>query len=99
MSAVLASILGIGFWTIAALAIVTLMAYVYVQIQYYRWDKTDREFAKLESKLVEKIAKTGLTENTGNGKIAESAAPTLEKGSNLSDGTGEIPCGGSEDIC
>lgn len=99
MSAVLASILAIGFWTIAALAIVTLMAYVYVQIQYYRWDKTDREFAELESKLVEKITKTGLTENSENGKISESAAPTLEKGSNLSDSTGERPCGGSEDIC
>lgn len=35
-------ILGIMFWVLTALGIVSLMAWVYCQIQYYKWDKEDR---------------------------------------------------------
>ena len=36
-------IAGIAFWVLAALAVVTMMAWAYCYFQYYRWDKQDRE--------------------------------------------------------
>ena len=36
-------IAGIFFWILCALAVVSGMAWVYVCLQYYRWDKQDRE--------------------------------------------------------
>lgn len=44
-------IMAIAFWVLAALAVVTLMAYVYTQVQYYHWDKQVRE----QKSLVENI--------------------------------------------
>lgn len=35
-------ILGIMFWVLSAMGIVSLMAWVYCQVQYYKWDKEDR---------------------------------------------------------
>ena len=55
MNSVLASILGIGFWVIAALAIVTLMAYVYVVVQYYHWDKQDRERNSIVQEISDRV--------------------------------------------
>lgn len=95
----------IMFWVLLALAIVTLMMYVYIQMQYYIWDRQEREKNELSTVIAKTIEKSladtqkGLTDSPDSGTIAESAAPTLAKGSNLSDGTGEIPCGGSKDIC
>ena len=56
MNSVLASILGIGFWLIAALSIITLMAYVYVVVQYYHWDKQDRERNNIVQEISDKVA-------------------------------------------
>ena len=36
-------IAGIAFWLLCALAVVTGIAWVFCYIQYYRWDKQDRE--------------------------------------------------------
>lgn len=53
------------------------------------------------SKFMELFASVNndLTDSAEHGTIDESAAPTLDQGSNLSESTGERPCGGSEDIC
>lgn len=56
MSAVLASILGIGFWAIAAVAIVALCSFVYVEVQYYQWNKQEREHGQLVEELSKRIA-------------------------------------------
>lgn len=56
MSPVLASILGIGFWAIAAVAIVALCAFVYVEVQYYQWNKQEREHGQLVEELSKRIA-------------------------------------------
>lgn len=81
------------------------MMYVYIQMQYYIWDRQERERTEMSAVIAKSIEKSmadaqkGLTDSPDSGTIAESAAPTLVKGSNLSDSTGEIPCGGSKDIC
>ena len=36
-------IAGIAFWVLFALAVVTGVVWVFCYIQYYRWDKQDRE--------------------------------------------------------
>lgn len=46
-------IMAIMFWTLSTLGIVTLMAWVYCQVQYYKWDKEDR----IKNELAEKISK------------------------------------------
>lgn len=46
-------IMAIMFWTLSALGIVTLMAWIYCQVQYYKWDKEDR----IKNELAEKISK------------------------------------------
>lgn len=35
-------IMAIMFWVLSALGIVSLMVWVYCQVQYYKWDKEDR---------------------------------------------------------
>jgi len=61
---VLASILAIGFWAIAAVALVVLCAFVYVEVQYYHWNKQERESEQLVKELSERIAeKIEETEN------------------------------------
>lgn len=56
MNAVLASILAIGFWAIAAIALVLFAAWVYVEVQYYHWNKQERESDQLVKELSERIA-------------------------------------------
>ena len=58
MNSVLASILAIGFWAIAAVALVVLCAFVYVEVQYYHWNKQERESDQLVKELSERIAET-----------------------------------------
>lgn len=58
MNPVLASVLAIGFWAIAAVALVVLCAFVYVEIQYYHWNKQERESDQLVKELSERIAET-----------------------------------------
>ena len=48
-------ILAIAFWILAALAFVILAAFVYVEVQYYHWNKQDRENEQLVAKLTEQI--------------------------------------------
>ena len=36
-------IAGIAFWVLFALAVVTAIVWVFCYVQYYRWDKQDRE--------------------------------------------------------
>ena len=57
MNSVLASILAIGFWAIAAVALVVLCAFVYVEVQYYHWNKQERDSEQLVKELSERIAK------------------------------------------
>ena len=56
MNSVLASILAIGFWAIAAIALVLFAAWVYVEVQYYHWNKQERESDQLVKELSERIA-------------------------------------------
>ena len=56
MNTVLASILAIGFWAIAAVALVLFAAWVYVEVQYYHWNKQERESDQLVKELSERIA-------------------------------------------
>lgn len=55
MNAVLASILAIGFWAIAAVALVLFAAWVYVEVQYYHWNKIDRENEQMVQYLAKQI--------------------------------------------
>lgn len=64
MNSVLASILAIGFWAIAAVALVLFAAWVYVEVQYYHWNKQERNSEQLVKELSERIAeKIEETEN------------------------------------
>lgn len=56
MNSVLASVLAIGFWAIAAVALVLFAAWVYVEVQYYHWNKQERESDQLVKELSERIA-------------------------------------------
>ena len=64
MNVVLASVLTIGFWVLAACAVVTLMMWIFTQIQYYKWDKEDRQIEKM-NQLIEQVVKTN-SENIEN---------------------------------
>lgn len=67
MNPVLASVLAIGFWAIAAVALVVLCAFVYVEVQYYHWNKQERESDQLVKELSERIAeKIEETEKSSN---------------------------------
>ena len=48
-------IMAIMFWTLSALGIVTLMVWVYCQVQYYKWDKEDRIKEELAKKISEQV--------------------------------------------
>lgn len=48
----------IFFWVICAVAVVMGMAWVYIQIQYYRWDKETR----LEKIIIERVNKQTIEE-------------------------------------
>lgn len=47
------TILGVLFWVAAALAAIALLAYVYVQIIYMRWNAEDRALERLKRKREE----------------------------------------------
>ena len=51
-------IFGIMFWVVCALATVMGMAWIYIQIQYYRWDKE----AHLEKAIIERVSKQTMEE-------------------------------------
>lgn len=51
-------VLAVCFWVLAALCFVSLSAFVYVQVQYYRWDKEDREAVKLAALIAKELSET-----------------------------------------
>lgn len=51
-------VLAVCFWVLAAMATVLLGAFVYVQVQYYHWDKEEREASKLATMIAEELSKT-----------------------------------------
>ena len=48
-------VLAICFWVLAAIAIVLFAAWVYVEVQYYHWNKIDRENEQIVQYLVKQI--------------------------------------------
>lgn len=48
-------VLAICFWVLAAIALVLLAAWVYVEVQYYHWNKIDRENEQLVQHLIKQI--------------------------------------------
>ena len=48
--------LAVCFWVLAALCFVSLSAFVYVQVQYYRWDKEEREARKMAAMIAEELS-------------------------------------------
>ena len=51
-------IIGIAFWVLAALATIGILGYVFVLIQYYRWDKQERAEQKLAEVVSNAVAET-----------------------------------------
>ena len=51
-------VLAVCFWVLAAMATVLLGAFVYVQVQYYHWDKEERKASKLATMIAEELSKT-----------------------------------------
>lgn len=51
-------VLAVCFWVLAAMATILLGAFVYVQVQYYHWDKEEREANKLAVMIAEELSKT-----------------------------------------
>ena len=48
-------VLAVCFWVLGAIAIVLFAAWVYVEVQYYHWNKTDRENEQMVQHLVKQI--------------------------------------------
>ena len=48
-------VLAICFWVLAAIALVLFAAWVYVEVQYYHWNKIDRENEQMVQYLVKQI--------------------------------------------
>lgn len=48
-------VLAICFWVLAAIALVLFAAWVYVEVQYYHWNKIDRENEQMVKYLVKQI--------------------------------------------
>lgn len=48
-------VLAVCFWVLAAIAIVLFAAWVYVEVQYYHWNKTDRENEQMVQYLMKQI--------------------------------------------
>lgn len=48
-------VLAICFWVLAAIALVLFAAWVYVEMQYYHWNKIDRENEQMVQYLVKQI--------------------------------------------
>lgn len=51
-------IIGIMFWVLAALCVVAFMAWVYCYVQYYKWDKEDRNRNCIIKEVQETIRQT-----------------------------------------
>ena len=49
------TIMLILFWALFALAVVSFMAYVYIQCMYYKWRKDERMQEQLAKKISEEI--------------------------------------------
>lgn len=47
--------LAVCFWVLAAIALVLFAAWVYVEVQYYHWNKIDRENEQIVQYLVKQI--------------------------------------------
>lgn len=45
----------IGFWLLVAFCTIAVMAYVYVYIQYYRWDKLERKEANIMNSVYKAV--------------------------------------------
>ena len=52
------------FWALFALAVVSFMAYVYIQCMYYKWRKDERSSANI-AKQVEEIAADAIDKVSG----------------------------------
>lgn len=48
-------ILGILFWLLIAAAVVCLLAYTYIQVMYYHWNKQDHDHEKIVSDVIETV--------------------------------------------
>ena len=48
-------IMGIIFWILLALTVVTFMIWTFSQLQYYKWDKEDRQFDKMKEYIEQAI--------------------------------------------
>lgn len=48
-------VLAVCFWVLAAIAIVLFFAWVYVEVQYYHWNKIDRENEQMVQYLMKQI--------------------------------------------
>lgn len=48
-------VLAVCFWVLGAIAIVLFAAWVYVEVQYYHWNKTDRENEQMVQYLVKQV--------------------------------------------
>lgn len=48
-------VLAICFWVLGAIAIVLFTAWVYVEVQYYHWNKIDRENEQMVQYLVKQV--------------------------------------------
>ena len=50
-------VLAVCFWVLAAIAIVLFAAWVYVEVQYYHWNKIDRQNEQMVQYLMKQIEK------------------------------------------
>lgn len=48
-------VLAVCFWVLGAIALVLFGAWVYVEVQYYHWNKIDRENEQMVQHLVKQI--------------------------------------------
>ena len=48
-------VLAVCFWVLAAIALVLFAAWVYVEVQYYHWNKIDRENEQMVQYLIKQI--------------------------------------------
>lgn len=48
-------VLAVCFWVLGAIAIVLFAAWVYVEVQYYHWNKIDRENEQMVQYLVKQV--------------------------------------------
>lgn len=51
-------IVAIFFWVLCAIGIIMGMAYIFIQIQYYHWDKEERNKNAIVKELTEKVKQT-----------------------------------------